>query len=210
MKASPLLPGSPQRTPSPLPLKDKGDIRFTLRRCYSDERKHLQASFGSAGHPHGCSRACLYFWKGLCRNSQSCKFCHLPHTRRPLRLDKRHRQMLDEMPFGQFIALVRPALEGKAARLGCGPQMVGMFDQLVGLPQNHGQRTGEIRRMLGVFDSMTVRQLLQVFRRFALRKLGQSPNGEVLERAVDWMLRLVASGVPMTASAVRRTMSAPW
>merc|ERR1719424_1198448 len=60
---------------------------------------------GSVGHPDLCLRPCLYFAVGRCGNGQDCTFCHMAHPKRPLRLDKRHREMLKSMSFSDLLEL---------------------------------------------------------------------------------------------------------
>jgi len=77
---------------------------------------------GSVGHPNLCPRACLYFAAGNCANGKGCGFCHMPHPKRPVRLDKRHREALRRIPFSELIEMMLPLLKSKARSLsaGCG------------------------------------------------------------------------------------------
>lgn len=68
---------------------------------------------GSVGHPDLCMRPCLYYTVGRCSNGQDCPFCHMPHHKRPLRLDKRHREMMKKMPFADLLQLMVPLLKQK-------------------------------------------------------------------------------------------------
>jgi len=70
-------------------------------------------SRGSVGHPELCSRPCLYFAMGSCENGESCEYCHMAHSKRPVHLDKRHREMLRSMPPLEWAALVLPILQNK-------------------------------------------------------------------------------------------------
>jgi len=74
---------------------------------------------GSIGHPDLCPRQCLYFAKGSCTNGNDCQFCHMPHPKRPVRFDKRHREILKKMPFDELLSVMMPVLKVKAA--GAGP-----------------------------------------------------------------------------------------
>ena len=69
---------------------------------------------GSLKHPNFCMRPCIYFSQGLCRNGNSCNFCHLPHTNP--RLDKRQRQFLREMPSNEVATLFAWSLRIKQKR----------------------------------------------------------------------------------------------
>lgn len=80
----------------------------------------LATNPGSQGHPDLCLRPCLYFAAGRCVNGQECTFCHMPHPKRPLRLDKRHREILKRMPFGESLSLFLPLLRQKVVDSGPG------------------------------------------------------------------------------------------
>lgn len=49
---------------------------------------------GSLGHPEVCRRQCIYFLQGHCSNGDACTYCHLPHTQRAPKLDKRQRSIM--------------------------------------------------------------------------------------------------------------------
>ena len=49
---------------------------------------------GSLGHPEVCRRQCIYFLQGHCFNGDACTYCHLPHTQRAPKLDKRQRSIM--------------------------------------------------------------------------------------------------------------------
>mmetsp|Transcript_99828 Transcript_99828/g.291260 ORF Transcript_99828/g.291260 Transcript_99828/m.291260 type:complete len:877 (+) Transcript_99828:58-2688(+) len=89
-----------------------------LRNASGDANEPEQAENpGSIGHPNLCPRACIYFTVGKCANGRDCGFCHMPHPKRPVRLDKRHREALKRMPFGELVALMLPMLKAKALQL---------------------------------------------------------------------------------------------
>jgi hypothetical protein len=68
---------------------------------------------GSRGHPELCSRACLYYPIGQCTNGLDCEFCHMPHSKRNVHLDKRHREMMRNMDFVERACLILPILKAK-------------------------------------------------------------------------------------------------
>ncbi|CAE7250050.1 unnamed protein product [Symbiodinium natans] len=68
---------------------------------------------GSLGHPELCPRPCIYFRSGSCASGAKCGFCHMPHSRRPLRLDKRHRESLRRMRFKQVLKGLAPIIRAK-------------------------------------------------------------------------------------------------
>lgn len=72
---------------------------------------------GSLGHPDLCPRPCIYYRSGTCTSGAECTFCHMSHSRRPLRLDKRHREALKRMPFKKLLKVVVPILASKVTSL---------------------------------------------------------------------------------------------
>jgi len=127
-------------------------------------------NLGSIGHPNLCLRPCLYFAAGNCSNGDSCAFCHLGHPKRPAHLDKRHREMLREMPLQQSAALVLPVLRQKVmAADGSAETMalLAQFAEACGVPQALGGDGVQLPkppreyRMLGAtLKAMSLRLLL--------------------------------------------------
>lgn len=74
---------------------------------------HVALNLGSRGHPDFCTRPCLYFAQGACSNGVNCSFCHMPHPKRPVRLDKVHREALKVMSFKELAELAIPILKQK-------------------------------------------------------------------------------------------------
>ncbi|CAE7888410.1 unnamed protein product, partial [Symbiodinium microadriaticum] len=68
---------------------------------------------GSLGHPELCARPCIYVRSGSCTSASKCGFCHMPHSRRALRLDKRHRECLRRMPFKHVLKGLVPIIRTK-------------------------------------------------------------------------------------------------
>lgn len=93
----------------------------------------LMTNAGSIGHPELCSRPCLYYAAANCTNGNNCDFCHLPHSKRPAHLDKRHRDMLRDMPFDAVAALVLPVVREKVQALAASPETLRMVDALGGM-----------------------------------------------------------------------------
>jgi len=73
---------------------------------------------GSVGHPGLCKRPCIQFARGDCAAGAECQFCHLAHSGRSPHLDKRHRELLKNLPFGKKVAVVLPIIRRQIARLG--------------------------------------------------------------------------------------------
>jgi len=91
------------------------------------------ANPGSISHPELCSRPCLYYASGACENGENCDYCHLPHPRRVMHLDKRHREMLKQMPFRECCSIVLPILKEKVANLGIDLEVIAALDTLAGM-----------------------------------------------------------------------------
>jgi len=87
---------------------------------------------GSIGHPDFCARPCLYYAAGAstCQNGNECGFCHMSHPKRPVRLDKRHREALKRLPFEELLLAVLPGLKEKAGHLDASGEISAMLDQL--------------------------------------------------------------------------------
>ena len=51
----------------------------------------LLPSIDSLGHPEACRRPCIYFISGHCANGEACAYCHLTHTEKVPKLDKKQR-----------------------------------------------------------------------------------------------------------------------
>lgn len=73
---------------------------------------------GSFGHPELCSRPCIYFAAGRCRNGGACKYCHLDHPTKPAYLSRRQRDGLQGMHGSTARCIVMPLLHRKMSRLG--------------------------------------------------------------------------------------------
>jgi len=93
---------------------------------------------GSLGHPEMCTRPCLFFAAGQCQNRESCKFCHLPHNRRPTHLDKRNREILKSFSSEEKLATILPILSEKLQKYCNNPAAFQLLLQLETLSANSG------------------------------------------------------------------------
>ena len=75
-------------------------------------------SLGCWGHPEVCRRPCIYFISGHCENGQSCAYCHLPHQEKTPKLDKRQRQMVQQLGWAQMVFMVLPLCRKRAEEAG--------------------------------------------------------------------------------------------
>jgi len=86
---------------------------------------------GSAGHPESCARKCIYFATGSCSNGVDCGYCHMPHRKRPCRLDRNNRNLLQGMSFTQRAVLILPLIKEKMETLGLSVEAVTVFEGLL-------------------------------------------------------------------------------
>jgi len=86
---------------------------------------------GSAGHPESCARRCIYFATGSCSNGLDCGYCHMPHRKRPCRLDRNNRNLLQGMSFTQRAVLILPLIKEKMETLGLSVEAVTVFEGLL-------------------------------------------------------------------------------
>mmetsp|Transcript_15404 Transcript_15404/g.40866 ORF Transcript_15404/g.40866 Transcript_15404/m.40866 type:complete len:205 (-) Transcript_15404:177-791(-) len=75
-------------------------------------------NIGSVGHPGLCNRPCIQFARGECTAGAQCNFCHMSHGTRTPHLDKRHRELLNRLSFGQRVALALPIVRRQVSKLG--------------------------------------------------------------------------------------------
>lgn len=65
-----------------------------------------QANPGSVGHPELCRRPCLHFNAGYCGHGSSCNFCHETHPQKAAKLDKRQREIMQNLHSKEAAALI--------------------------------------------------------------------------------------------------------
>jgi len=75
-------------------------------------------SQGSLGHPEVCRRPCIYFIAGHCENGNACAYCHMEHTEKTPKLDKRQRTIIQSLSRPQLLALVMQFCHTKAEQAG--------------------------------------------------------------------------------------------
>jgi hypothetical protein len=113
---------------------------------------------GSRGHPELCLRPCLFHQSGKCKHGNKCSHCHLPHNKRPVRLDKRHRETLKKLSIGSLAACILPILQRKAERINLNPDAKSIFNELlVALEARAETRDLESLEVDGVFPFAEVR-----------------------------------------------------
>lgn len=91
----------------------------------TDERSQVAAveNEGSIGHPFCCSRPCMFFATGTCANAASCSYCHLPHLKRPVHLDRQNRAYFDSLPPHRRVSRLMSLIRKKVTGAGLMDQM---------------------------------------------------------------------------------------
>mmetsp|Transcript_75433 Transcript_75433/g.164564 ORF Transcript_75433/g.164564 Transcript_75433/m.164564 type:complete len:370 (-) Transcript_75433:181-1290(-) len=150
---------------------------------------------GSLGHPELCMRPCIYFATGGCSNGESCEYCHMGHPKRPVHLDKRHREMLRGMSMKETAGLLYPVVRSKVEVF----QRSAAVDELLHeLAWKCGSDptcrepvtvNRQQRMLLTTLKSMSLRSLLTTFGR-VLSEV--SNDGEAV---IDQLLRQVRRGL---------------
>lgn len=85
---------------------------------------------GSVGHPYFCSRPCMFFFSGNCANTDTCSYCHAPHQKRPVHLDKRNRVLFDNMEADIRTGLLISLLFKKVMELDLFEEVQGLLEDL--------------------------------------------------------------------------------
>jgi len=79
--------------------------------------------------------ALLFFAAGNCTSGEACRYCHLPHHKRPVHLDKHSRELFRMMPLETCAKLTLPVLREKVKELDSSPATLGIID---GIAQSCG------------------------------------------------------------------------
>lgn len=196
--ASPVAPqATPRRPEVPEPPSWAGAATAAGSADSTAAASSPPTNDASLGHPEMCKRPCLYFASGRCSNGQACEFCHMPHARRPARLERRHREALLSLPTcvvrGTLLAVARK----KLMRFDDSAETSAAFGRLEaachkggveGQPEASTSHACSAQSML---DPLSLRLLL-----ITLQRLGVSDDPEALSAADDLLkhLRAAASG----------------
>ncbi|CAE7303261.1 unnamed protein product [Symbiodinium natans] len=76
------------------------------------------SSSGSLGHPEACRRPCVYLILGHCASGEACAYCHMMHTGKWPKLDKKQRIMMQQCNQAQLLTLLLPFCRARAERFG--------------------------------------------------------------------------------------------
>eukprot|EP00928_Gymnodinium_smaydae_P003380 TRINITY_DN11214_c1_g1_i1.p1 TRINITY_DN11214_c1_g1~~TRINITY_DN11214_c1_g1_i1.p1 ORF type:complete len:516 (-),score=72.87 TRINITY_DN11214_c1_g1_i1:250-1797(-) len=79
---------------------------------------------GSLGHPELCSRPCVFAAAGLCELGSSCAFCHMPHEKTGVHLDRKRREALKKMTYEERVATILPLVRVKLVELQLDPDLL--------------------------------------------------------------------------------------
>lgn len=147
----------------------------------------MAANPGSVGHPNLCRRPCMYEAAGECNNGQNCDFCHMPHPKRSVRLNKRHRNNLKDLPLDELLEIMLPILRRKALEIN-NKEIEKLLDRLSACAQTSSRNLAGCASMSmrsgvsscsssrgstksesfsGALGSMTMRMILAMLARFA-------------------------------------------
>lgn len=131
---------------------------------------------GNLGHPELCSRPCIFFAQGRCENGSNCGYCHLPHLARPPHPDKKQRNILKSMRYGQVLEIVLPIIKHKAKSLGVDGSKWREVEQAILSRDDRAEACGvaavpsswspkEMRKVVATLTGMDMRSLLGVIQK---------------------------------------------
>lgn len=87
-------------------------------------------SRGSTGHPELCNRPCVHLAQGGCELDRTCDYCHLEHPKRPVHLDKRHRELLRDVSPKIWVPVLLPVLQEKVNEFSPTREVQAMLESL--------------------------------------------------------------------------------
>eukprot|EP00747_Dinoflagellata_sp_TGD_P151774 gnl/TRDRNA2_/TRDRNA2_177241_c0_seq6.p1 gnl/TRDRNA2_/TRDRNA2_177241_c0~~gnl/TRDRNA2_/TRDRNA2_177241_c0_seq6.p1 ORF type:complete len:395 (+),score=54.17 gnl/TRDRNA2_/TRDRNA2_177241_c0_seq6:117-1187(+) len=176
-----------------------GDSELELTSVNPEPERNLQAFSGTAcqpgsvGHPELCSRPCIYFAAGTCKNGNACMFCHESHPHRAAHLDKRHRQTLKAMSFSTCLHLMSPIFKEKAASLDIPTALVEqLLDSLksVSSEETKDEEVAVKAHMAysftHAFRIMSLRSMLSTLKRTAKSQNTIEVLESVLQAMIEW------------------------
>jgi len=184
--------------------EEEGSIRHSTpmeshfllpREAYSDDDEtYHRKSLGSKGHPDFCARPCLYFWKGACNNGDNCPFCHHPHRKRPTRLNKRHRQILEKLAREKAYNMLVPVILEKSEKYNAAEKMRILLERVT-----HGPRppqTVKEKCIVEVIKTMPLGHIIQLFRRLCLNKMDEEQKEafELVMKDVTLLVEVLKAG----------------
>lgn len=163
--------------------------------CMQCEPPSATLSRGSLGHPHLCNRPCRFATEGCCATGAQCGFCHFPHDRRTVHLDKKSRDLFRRLPMPGQSAIVSNVICDKMEEMGIhvgDGQELGAWAVELGLPLGCGRcdvpelpgfKPADIRRLRVTLKSSTFLNLCSL-----LSKSGEDPD---FVKATQTLLRSI-------------------
>ncbi|CAE7568393.1 unnamed protein product [Symbiodinium natans] len=158
----------------------------------------LLPSQGSLGHPEVCRRPCIYFNAGHCENGHACAYCHMEHTEKMPKLDKRQRGIIQRLSRAQLLELVLHFCRNKAKQGGFreeARELLGMMSQ-----ESEGARPvaqvvadRDLRNLHKTLARMNVSNLIGLVSYQSANRDGNampSPSADLLAASLD-RLRLL-------------------
>lgn len=156
--------------------------------AFAEAGEEAPTNAGSEGHPHLCSRPCLYFASGSCANRESCGYCHAEHPKRGAQLSRKHREVLQAMPAPVSKAFVLPLLHRKVLDIDPSEDTRRALDVLEGAwaagvapaarPAAHARGH---RALGGALNAMALRPMLSALQLTVFaRELGAASAAEAL------------------------------
>eukprot|EP00928_Gymnodinium_smaydae_P067345 TRINITY_DN5030_c0_g4_i2.p1 TRINITY_DN5030_c0_g4~~TRINITY_DN5030_c0_g4_i2.p1 ORF type:complete len:179 (-),score=23.37 TRINITY_DN5030_c0_g4_i2:80-577(-) len=118
---------------------------------------------GSVGHPEICSRPCVRAAAGECDLGFSCGFCHMPHEKSGIHLDKKRRIAFKSMTYDERVSTILPLVRLKVVELQLDNDLLQDISDIIESLQ------------LGNYESEKARSIRQIQRahatKFTLRSL---------------------------------------
>lgn len=120
------------------------------------------ASRGSLGHPDVCRRPCVYFKSGSCEHGSSCGFCHMEHTLRLPKLDKKQRELIKSLNKTEVLLIMLRYLRLVAVKQGFELQATEILklvehEVLVGQDQAEANRANIPEKMFSRLHKTLIR-----------------------------------------------------
>eukprot|EP00932_Pfiesteria_piscicida_P002862 SRR837773.12783.p1 GENE.SRR837773.12783~~SRR837773.12783.p1 ORF type:complete len:157 (+),score=15.00 SRR837773.12783:48-473(+) len=130
------------------------------------------------------------------------RFCHLPHSKRPVHLDKRHREMLRDAAPKEWLTALLPVLSEKVKALDRSPATMAWLSDIIhqcdllcnAVTHGSGLSQRDRRGLAVTCRSMSLKTLLSTLAR-SLR-VHQLDLGESIERQLHHMRGTLITSMP--------------
>eukprot|EP00928_Gymnodinium_smaydae_P092901 TRINITY_DN7687_c0_g1_i2.p1 TRINITY_DN7687_c0_g1~~TRINITY_DN7687_c0_g1_i2.p1 ORF type:complete len:575 (+),score=107.22 TRINITY_DN7687_c0_g1_i2:92-1816(+) len=155
---------------------------------------------GSMGHPELCARPCVFASVGECERGASCVFCHMPHEKRSVHLDKKGRDTLKRMTLEERVATLLPVIRMKIIHLQLNPDLLQDIATILNTLQPLTYRSDLVRSM----EKMQRTQWTKITLRSLFTMLRNDENRDVpseLHESVDVLFSKVKANVARVSSS---------